>query len=94
MDDEYQGVVSQASFAMQGPLEVPIVNVIVSRLHRGSLVIDVYVGATGKYIRRKIRALPPSKSQFAWGQSFPKILLILVLPTNISTQPMYHRDWD
>jgi len=43
MDDEYQGVVSQASFAMQGPLEVPIVNAIVSRLHCGSLVIDVYV---------------------------------------------------
>ena len=72
VDDEYQGVVSQASFAMQGPLEVPIVNAIVSRLHCGSLVIDVYVGATGKYIRRKKKLCPQANLNLLGGRASPK----------------------
>ena len=72
MDDEYQGVVSQASFAMQGPLEVPIVNTIVSRLHCGSLVIDVYVGATGKYIRRKKKLWPQANLNLLGGKASQK----------------------
>jgi len=71
VDDEYQGVVSQASFAMQGPLEVPIVNAIVSRLHCGSLVIDIYVGATGKYIRRK-KSSAPKQISICLGAELPK----------------------
>jgi hypothetical protein len=48
VDGESMGVVSPASFALQGPLEVPNVKAIVSQLHRGCLVIELYVGATRK----------------------------------------------
>jgi hypothetical protein len=40
--------VSLPLFALKGQLEVPYVNTIVSWIHHGCVVLELYVGATGK----------------------------------------------